>query len=62
MLQARDQRQAQVVAGGDDGGDVPWAVIVLEISDGRIAGINNFLDTERLFPLFGLPERLGQPQ
>jgi RNA polymerase sigma-70 factor (ECF subfamily) len=33
----------------------PWALIVLEISAGRIAGVNNFLDTERLFPLFGLP-------
>jgi len=35
----------------------PWALIVLEISDGRIKGINNFLDVERLFPLFGLPPR-----
>jgi len=33
----------------------PWALIVLEISDGRIKGVNNFLDVERLFPLFGLP-------
>lgn len=40
-------------------GHTPWALIVLEISDGRITGINNFLDTERLFPLFGLPARLG---
>ena len=39
-------------------GHVPWALIVLEISDGRIAGINNFLDTQRLFPLFGLPDSL----
>jgi RNA polymerase sigma-70 factor (ECF subfamily) len=33
----------------------PWALIVLEITGGRIAGINSFLDTHRLFPLFGLP-------
>ncbi len=33
----------------------PWALIVLEISDGRIAGVNNFLDVDRVFPLFGLP-------
>lgn len=33
----------------------PWALIVLEISDGRITGVNNFLDVERVFPLFGLP-------
>jgi RNA polymerase sigma-70 factor (ECF subfamily) len=33
----------------------PWALIVLEISQGRITGLNSFLDTERLFPLFNLP-------
>ena len=36
----------------------PWALQVLEIEDGQITGINFFLDTERLFPLFGLPPRL----
>ncbi|BCY11655.1 DNA-directed RNA polymerase sigma-70 factor [Actinoplanes sp. L3-i22] len=40
-------------------GHDPWALIVLEISAGRIAGVNNFLDTARLFPLFGLPAHLG---
>jgi RNA polymerase sigma-70 factor, ECF subfamily len=40
------------------GGWEPWALQVLEISDGRIAHLNSFLDTQRLFPLFGLPERL----
>jgi RNA polymerase sigma-70 factor (ECF subfamily) len=40
-------------------GHEPWALIVLEVSAGRIAAINNFLDTARLFPLFGLPARLG---
>jgi RNA polymerase sigma-70 factor (ECF subfamily) len=41
------------------GGDYePWALQVLEVSDDRIAGISFFLDTERLFPLFGLPPRL----
>jgi RNA polymerase sigma-70 factor, ECF subfamily len=33
----------------------PWALQVLEIADGRIVGLTFFLDTERLFPLFGLP-------
>ncbi|WP_249714019.1 sigma-70 family RNA polymerase sigma factor [Rhizomonospora bruguierae] len=33
----------------------PWALIVLDVSAGRIRGITNFLDVERLFPLFGLP-------
>ncbi|MGH8901204.1 MAG: sigma-70 family RNA polymerase sigma factor [Egibacteraceae bacterium] len=36
----------------------PWALQVLEISAGRIVGFNAFLDTARLFPLFGLPPRL----
>jgi RNA polymerase sigma-70 factor (ECF subfamily) len=35
----------------------PWALIVLDVSAGRIRGITNFLDVERLFPLFGLPVR-----
>jgi RNA polymerase sigma-70 factor (ECF subfamily) len=32
-----------------------WALIVLELTLDRIAGVNSFLDTERLFPRFGLP-------
>ncbi len=36
----------------------PWALQVLEITDGRIVELTFFLDTERLFPLFGLPARL----
>ena len=40
-------------------GHDPWALIVLEISAGRIVAVNNFLDTTRLFPLFGLPACLG---
>lgn len=42
----------------DSGGFVPWAVQVLEISDGRITGFHFFLDTKRWFPLFGLPLHL----
>lgn len=41
-----------------DGGHDPWALQVVEIADGRIVGLNAFLDTERLFPLFDLPPRL----
>jgi RNA polymerase sigma-70 factor (ECF subfamily) len=41
-----------------DGGYEPWALQVLEVSDGKIAGLTFFLDTERVFPLFGLPPRL----
>jgi RNA polymerase sigma-70 factor (ECF subfamily) len=29
---------------------------VLEITGGRISGMNFFLDTATLFPLFGLPD------
>ncbi|MFI7601966.1 sigma-70 family RNA polymerase sigma factor [Actinoplanes sp. NPDC049681] len=49
--------QYRPAAGGT--GHDPWALIVLEVSGGRIAGVSNFLDTARLFPLFGLPARLG---
>jgi RNA polymerase sigma-70 factor (ECF subfamily) len=41
-----------------DGGYEPWALQVVELSDGGIAELTFFLDTERLFPLFGLPARL----
>jgi RNA polymerase sigma-70 factor (ECF subfamily) len=40
------------------GGWAPWALQVLEITDGRIAALSfflAFLDPERLFPQFGLP-------
>jgi RNA polymerase sigma-70 factor (ECF subfamily) len=33
----------------------PWALQVLEIADGKIVGLNSFLETADLFPLFGLP-------
>ena len=36
----------------------PWALQVLELSGGGIAELSFFLDTETLFPLFGLPLRL----
>ncbi|MFI2607340.1 sigma-70 family RNA polymerase sigma factor [Kitasatospora sp. NPDC018619] len=43
---------------GPGGGHEPWALVVLEVSEGRITGFTNFLDTDVLFPLFGLPPRL----
>jgi RNA polymerase sigma-70 factor (ECF subfamily) len=39
-------------------GHDPWALQVVEIRDGGIEELTFFLDTERLFPLFGLPPRL----
>ncbi len=44
-----------------DGGHLPWALIVLEVAGDRIAAYNSFLDTEKLFPLFGLPPRYATP-
>ena len=42
----------------EGGGFEPWALQVLELSEGRIAEFTFFLDTDTLFPLFGLPARL----
>jgi RNA polymerase sigma-70 factor (ECF subfamily) len=36
----------------------PWALQVIEVREGGIGELTFFLDTERLFPLFGLPSRL----
>ena len=36
----------------------PWALQVVEVSSDGIAELTFFLDTETLFPLFGLPPRL----
>jgi RNA polymerase sigma-70 factor, ECF subfamily len=41
------------------GGYDPWALQVLELSAGGIAELTFFLDTKRLFPLFGLPQHLA---
>ncbi|ANW21868.1 sigma-70 family RNA polymerase sigma factor [Streptomyces clavuligerus] len=43
----------------DVNGHTPWALMVMDIREGKIAGINSFLDTARWFPLFGLPDRLA---
>jgi RNA polymerase sigma-70 factor, ECF subfamily len=48
---------AQYRAGPD--GHRPWSLIVLELAGDRIAAWNAFLDTEKLFPLFGLPTHLS---
>ena len=36
----------------------PWSLQVVELSGDRVTGVTFFLDTERFFPLFGLPPRL----
>lgn len=50
---------AQYRRGEAEGTYQAWALIVLELADDRIAGWNSFLDTETLFPMFGLPLRLS---
>ena len=68
-IKCRGSRLVPVVANGspafgqyrraaDGQGHEPWALQVLEIAGGRIVAMNAFLDTDRLFPLFGLPPRL----
>jgi RNA polymerase sigma-70 factor, ECF subfamily len=44
------------------GGYVPWALQVHEASGGRYSRLTFFLDSERLFPRFGLPARISADQ
>lgn len=44
-----------------DGGDAPFALIVLEVLDARVTSMTSFLDTATLFPQFGLPARYPGP-
>jgi RNA polymerase sigma-70 factor, ECF subfamily len=39
----------------DGEGYEPWALNVLEVEDGKIVELTFFLDTARVFPVFGLP-------
>lgn len=50
---------AQYRRGELEGTHQAWALIVLEIEEGRITGWNSFLDVETLFPMFGLPLHLA---
>ena len=45
--------------GEEPGTYVAWAIIVLELAGDQIAGWNSFLDTETLFPMFGLEMRMS---
>ncbi|MFC6009985.1 sigma-70 family RNA polymerase sigma factor [Nocardia lasii] len=46
---------------GEPGVWVPWSITVLELEGDTIAGLNFFLDTARLFPLFGLEPQWREP-
>ena len=39
-------------------GPEPWSIHVVELGEGGATQLTFFLDTERLFPLFGLPARI----
>ena len=46
----------------DGEGYEPWSLQVVETRDGKVEEITFFLDTDNVFPLFGLPlEYAGQP-
>ena len=49
---------AQYRASGPNGEFEPWSLQLIDVVDGRIAAINSFLDTQRLYPLFGVPPTL----
>jgi RNA polymerase sigma-70 factor (ECF subfamily) len=46
---------------GPGGRHEPWALQVLEIRDGKIVEFEFFLDTQLLFPIFGLPQHPDDP-
>lgn len=50
---------AQYRRGPEEGTYQAWALIVLELSGDRISAWNSFLDTEKLFPRFGLPLKMA---
>ena len=41
------------------GGTQPWAVVLLELEGDRVSKLHYFLDTETLFPKFGMPTQLA---
>jgi RNA polymerase sigma-70 factor (ECF subfamily) len=52
---------AQYKPAEDGDGYEPWAIQVVELSDGKIAEMTFFLDVEELFPLFGAPLDYAEP-
>lgn len=67
-LKCRGSRLIPVMANGSpafgqyrpdpSGGYSPWAIQTFQVADGQITQLTAFLDTARLFPLFGLPAHL----
>jgi RNA polymerase sigma-70 factor (ECF subfamily) len=50
----------QYRASGPGGRHEPWALQIIEVADDRIVEFSFFLDTARMFPLFGLPMSLDE--
>jgi RNA polymerase sigma-70 factor (ECF subfamily) len=42
----------------EHGGYAPWGLLVHEVEGGRLSRMTNFLDTEALFPVFGLQDKI----
>ncbi|MDQ6611523.1 MAG: sigma-70 family RNA polymerase sigma factor [Gemmatimonadota bacterium] len=38
-----------------DGGETPWAILMLELDEQQIVSMTSYLDVDTLFPRFGLP-------
>jgi RNA polymerase sigma-70 factor (ECF subfamily) len=51
---------AQYRPTGPGGSHKGFALVVLDVADGLITDITNYLDAQRLFPLFDLPYRLDR--
>jgi RNA polymerase sigma-70 factor (ECF subfamily) len=49
---------AQYKPDPEHGGFAPWALQVHEVEGGKISRMTFFLDTEQVFPLFGLQDRI----
>jgi RNA polymerase sigma-70 factor (ECF subfamily) len=49
---------AQYKPDPENGGFAPWALQVHEAVGGKFSRLTFFLDTTRLFPLFGLRDRI----
>jgi RNA polymerase sigma-70 factor (ECF subfamily) len=59
-IQANGQPAVVQYRPDPEGGHVPWAVHVLDVVDGKVAGITSFLDEENtMFGRLGLPTRLA---
>lgn len=42
------------------GGEQPWALVVLELDGDSIGSMTYFLDTATFFPKFGVPPRISR--